>query len=279
MNLDGKVCIVTGAANGLGAAMAIGLADHGASIVAADRDAKGLRHTLMGLSSSGDAIAVEADMSKAESASHIVSEALGRFGRIDVVVNNAGTGAQIVRPDFITRPLKSWHVPPEKWRKIIEINALGPFYLCHAAIPHMLQQGWGRIVNVSTTWETMLRSGFASYGPSKAALESMSAGMARELEGSGITINTVIPGGPVDTAQVPDDIGVDRTTLLRPSVMNDLVVWLAGEDSDDISGRRFTASAWDASRSMAENIELASEPVAWPQLVKPLVMADRGNLS
>lgn len=281
MNSESRVCLVTGAANGLGAAMALGLAQHGARIVAADRDAQGLQRLTQSLQDQGlpPCVGVEADMSDPVAADRIVAAALGRFGRIDVVINNAGTGAQLVRPDFITNPLKSWHVSPEHWRKIIEINALGPFYLSRAALPHLLAQGWGRLIYVSTTWETMLRAGFASYGASKAALEATAAGLAKELAGTGITVNTIIPGGPVDTAQVPADIGVDRRKLLRPDVMNPAILWLTSTAADNVSAMRLTASAWNPARSDSDNLTAAAEPVAWPQLVKPLVMAERGNLT
>jgi len=165
-----------------------------------------------------------------------------------------------------------------KWPRIIEINAIAPFAFSRVVLPGMLERGWGRIVNVSTTWETMLRPGFASYGPSKAALEAMSAAMARELDGTGITVNMLHPGGPVDTAQVPADIGVPREKLLRPSVMVPALVWLCSEAAAEVSGRRITAALWEKEKAPLQNLREAGEPIAWPQLVKPLVMAQRGIL-
>ena len=106
----------------------------------------------------------------------------------------------------------------------------------------------------------------------------MSAALAVELEGSGITVNTIIPGGPADTAQVPADIGIDRSRLLRPEVLVPPIVWLASEQADGVSSRRFTAACWDSGRTVAENLEKATEPVAWRQLLRPMVMAERGNL-
>ena len=280
--INARVCIVTGGGNGLGAAMAIGLAVAGARIVIADVDTAGLQGTVARIDAMcgpGRVIAVRADMTDEADVQGIVDGALREFGGFDVVINNAGTGAQIVRPDFISRPLMSWEVPPDKWRRIMDINAIGPFLLSRAAIPHLIERAWGRIVNVSTTWETMLRPGFASYGPSKAALEAMTVGMARELEGKGVTVNTIIPGGPVDTAQVPSDIGVDRATLLRPEVMVPVVVWLASTASSGVTAQRLTAAFWDPARSDADNLREASEPAAWPQLVKRIVMTERGNLT
>lgn len=280
--LDGRVCIVSGGANGLGAAMAKGLAGAGARVLIADLDAGGLDNVVAqvrSLHGVGSIAACKSDITNEQDVDRIVTAALEAFQRVDVVINNAGTGAQIVRPNFISQPLNSWDIPPEKWRRIMDVNAIGPFMLSRAAIPHMLKNGWGRIINVSTTWETMLRPGFASYGPSKAALESMSAGMAKELEGSGVTVNTIIPGGPVDTAQVPADIGVPRESLLRPDVMVPAILWLASDASAEITSTRFTAAYWSQDAELSDNLRHATEPVAWPQLVKTIVMAERGNLS
>lgn len=280
--LDGRVCIVSGGANGLGAAMAKGLAGAGARVLIADLDAAGLDNVVAhvrSLHGVGSIAACKSDITSEQDVDRIVTAALDAFQRVDVVINNAGTGAQIVRPNFISQPLNSWDIPPEKWRRIMDVNAIGPFMLSRAAIPHMLKNGWGRIINVSTTWETMLRPGFASYGPSKAALESMSAGMAKELEGSGVTVNTIIPGGPVDTAQVPADIGVPRESLLRPDVMVPAILWLASDASAEITSTRFTAAYWSQDAELSDNLRHATEPVAWPQLVKTIVMAERGNLS
>ena len=280
--LADKVCLVTGAANGLGAASAIGLADAGARVVLCDRDADGLRVTGERIAARWGADRVRtatADVSVESDVVDAVRLATEAFGHIDVLLNNAGTGAQIVRRDFISVPLKSWDVSVEQWRRIIEINAIAPFAFARLVIPGMVERGWGRIINVSTTWETMLRPGFASYGPSKAALESMAHAMARELKGSGVTVNNVHPGGPVDTAQVPDDIGVPRGQLLRPDVMVRVLVWLCSVQADAVTGHRFTAALWPATLSDPEAIAAATESLAWPQLVRPIVMTTRGRLA
>ncbi|MGE0314387.1 MAG: SDR family NAD(P)-dependent oxidoreductase [Lautropia sp.] len=272
---------MTGAANGLGAAMTEGLLEAGAQVMLADIAEDALADIATRLSNRFGASRVRAscvDVTRDTELESLVPATIDAFGSVDVVINNAGTGAQIVRPDFISRPLRSWEVPPDKWRRIVEVNAIATFVLSRAAIPAMVAQGFGRLINLTTAWETMLRAGFASYGPSKAMIEAMSAAMASELEATGVTVNTIHPGGPVDTAQVPPDIGVARDKLLRPAVMVPLVQWLASDAADAVTGRRLTAAAWRSDRSDAENLDKASEPAAWPQLVKPIVMADRGNL-
>lgn len=279
--LQHRVCLVTGAANGLGAASARGLAQAGACVLLCDRDAAGLRSISGEIADECGAdrvLAMVADVTRADDVARAVQAAQDAFGRVDVLLNNAGTGAQIIRPDFLSRPLRSWEIPLDKWRMIMEVNAIAPFAFAREVLPGMVARGWGRIVNVSTTWETMLRPGFASYGPSKAAVESMTLAMARELESTGVTANTLHPGGPVDTAQVPADIGVPRTSLLRPQVMVPALLWLCGANSDGITGQRITAARWNAEAGDADNLRTASESAAWPQLLQPIVMAERGRL-
>ncbi len=281
-SLENKVCLVTGGANGLGAASAQGLARAGACVVLCDRDPAGLQATAAQIAThvSADRVrTVVVDVTLERDVEAAVQFAVHAFGRVDVLLNNAGTGAQIVRPDFISASLKSWDVTVAQWRRIIEVNTIAPFAFARALIPGMVARGWGRIINVSTTWETMLRPGFASYGPSKAALEAMSAAMARELQGTGVTVHTLHPGGPVDTAQVPSDIGVARERLLRPDVMVPALVWLCSSAADNATGQRVTAAAWRANASVVDNLAAATEPVAWPQLVRPIVVAERGHLA
>ncbi|MBE7159034.1 MAG: SDR family oxidoreductase, partial [Rhodospirillales bacterium] len=113
------------------------------------------------------------------------------------------------------------------------------------AVPAMRQAGWGRIINVSMNHETMRRAGFSPYGPSKAALEAETAIWAQDLDGSGVTVNALLPGGATLTGMIPE--GVDpalKAKLLDPSVMVPPLLWLASEASDGVTGRRFNASLW-----------------------------------
>ena len=280
--LEGKVCLVTGGGNGLGAASALGLAAAGARVVLCDRDPAGLSATAGDIAYRWGAervVAICADVTLERDVEGAVQLAHKTFGRVDILLNNAGTGPQIVRPDYFSKPLHCWEIPLDKWRQIIEVNAIAPFAFARSVLPGMVARRWGRVINISTTWETMLRSGFASYGPSKAALESMTVAMARELMGTGVTVNTLHPGGPVDTAQVPSDIGVPRERLLRPEVMVPALVWLCSDKAVDFSGQRLTAAHWKASATQADNLQAAAEPAGWPQLVRPIVMPDRGRLN
>ena len=94
-----------------------------------------------------------------------------RFGRIDILVNNAGIGPGSIRPDSRQRPLKFWEITPDQWRRFVAVHTTAPLALTNAVVPEMMRQGWGRIVNVTTSLGTMLNAGSPTYGPSKAALE------------------------------------------------------------------------------------------------------------
>ena len=116
-----------------------------------------------------------------------------------------------------------------------------------AVIPYMIQQKFGKIINVSTSSQTMIRKGYSPYGPSKTFLEAASRTWAKDLEGMGIDVNVLLPGGATDTDLLPpskNKKGADGN-LLSPSVMNDAIVWLVSDQSNGISGGRFIARYWE----------------------------------
>ena len=104
------------------------------------------------------------------------------------------------------------------------------------------------------------------YGPSKAGHEALTALMSRELDGTGVTANVLVPGGATDTNILPQDSGYDRSELIRPEVMQAPVVWLASEESNEVNGRRFIAFNWDETLPIDQRLEKAGAPAAWPQL-------------
>ena len=159
-----------------------------------------------------------------------------------------------------------WDIAPETWSRIVAVNSSGPFYMARAAVGHMLAQGWGRIIGVTTSVDSMYRAGLCPYGPSKAIHEALVALMAQELEGTGVTANVLVPGGTTDTNLIPQDVAYDRESLIRPEVMQAPVVWLASEESDGTSGMRFLARLWDESLPIGQRLEVAGAPAAWPQL-------------
>ena len=108
----------------------------------------------------------------------------------------------------------------------------------------MTRQGWGRIVNVTTSLGTMLNAGNPTYGPSKAALEALSAIMAKDLEGTGFTVNVSVPGGATSMPMISDEAGFDRAQLIQPEVMAATLVWLVSDAAGKVTGRRFLGVHW-----------------------------------
>jgi NAD(P)-dependent dehydrogenase (short-subunit alcohol dehydrogenase family) len=189
-----------------------------------------------------------------------------RFGRLDILVNNAGINMSLFqRPDATTKT-KFWDVKPEEFRRIIDVNVVAPFLMMRAAIVPMLKQRWGRIINVTTSLDTMWRGGMQPYGGSKAANEGHLSGLAQELEGSGVTANVLVPGGAADTRMVPPGLQPDRSKLVVPDVMVPPLVWLCSSESDGINGQRFIGVRWDSSVPGVEAAKKASAPAAWQQL-------------
>ena len=109
----------------------------------------------------------------------------------------------------------------------------------------------------------MLKSGMAPYGSTKASLEALTAIMARDLEGTGVTANVLVPGGPADTRMIPADLPIARDALISPDAMVPPVLWLVSDDSNQVNGRRFIAAKWDPTCSPHKAAELSGAPVAW----------------
>src|SRR5437868_2668230 len=127
--------------------------------------------------------------------------------------------------------------------------------------PHMIKRGWGRIINISMNHETMRRTGFSPYGPSKAALESETIIWAQDLAGTGVTVNSLLPGGATATGMVPPDVAPDR--LLDPTIMVPPLLWLVSEAANGVTGHRFVANLWDSSVSLPQAAEKARSVAGW----------------
>jgi len=139
----------------------------------------------------------------------------------------------------------------------------------------MKTRGFGRIVNNTTSYVTMLR--VLPYGAAKAALESMSAVWAKELDGSGITVNVLVPGGPTDTPLIADASGWPRDKMLRPEIMGPPTAWLVSDEAKTFSGRRITAARWDKNVAAAEAALRASRAIGWPELSADAVWLTGGK--
>lgn len=265
----GKSCIVTGAGAGLGRAMALALAAAGADVIAADVNEAEARMTADGAKaagSSGRVIARQTDVRRLEHCAAAVDQAINRFGRLDVLVNCAGLNMAIFSKDFLTDLVRFWTVDPDKWQMLYDVNVRGPFLMARAAAPHMIANKWGRIVNVTTSFSTMIREGNTPYGQAKAALEAASHCWAEDLAGTGVTCNVLIPGGAADTAMIPQHAPVDRGKLVPPEAMGEPVCFLASDASNGISGMRFVARGWKRDSALEDNLKSCMAAAAWPDL-------------
>ena len=262
--LDGKIALVSGAGStvGLGRAMTLALVRAGARVAMMDLDAESLEQSAADARAVGGAECVTTivgDVTKPEDAQRSVAAAVSALGGLHVLINNAG-----INPRFepgADGPVYS-QITPDAWLRTMAVNVNGPFFMARAATPHLLRQGWGRIIGITTSLDTMIRG--APYGPSKAAHEAFIAVMARELAGTGVTANVLIPGGGVATNMTA---GVrNPADQLRPEVMQAPAVWLASEASNGLNGRRFVAQFWDEELPLDERLAKASAPAGWPQL-------------
>ena len=230
-----RVAVITGAAGGIGRAMVRGLLAAGLKVAGADRDRGPLEALAASAREQGKAaelLTIEADLTDDAAVEAITKATRARFGRIDVLVNNAGIGPGSIRPDSWQRPLKFWEITPNQWRRFVAVHTTAPLALTNAVVPEMMRQRWGRIVNVTTSLGTMLNAGSPTYGPSKAALEALSAIMAKDLDGTGVTVNVLVPGGATNTPMISDDAGFDRTRLIQPEVMAPPLVWLVSDAAE-----------------------------------------------
>jgi 3-oxoacyl-[acyl-carrier protein] reductase len=237
--IEGRVAIVTGASRGIGRAIALTLADHGARVSLAARHEPALRAVGAEIEAGGgQAACFPTDVSREPEVVRLVQDTVARFGRLDIVVNNAGLG--------IFRPLTE--MTAEQWDSVMAVNARGPFLLCREAIPYLKQQPQSFIVNISSVVGIKGYANQAAYSASKHALMGMSAALAKEVQPDGIRVHALCPGG-VDTPLVrqarPD---LDPSVLMKPQEIADLVLFLVTRQGnavvDQMYVRRAASTPW-----------------------------------
>jgi NAD(P)-dependent dehydrogenase (short-subunit alcohol dehydrogenase family) len=263
-----RVAIVTGAAGGIGRAMTRALLAAGVRVAGVDRDREPLEALAASAREQGKAaelLTIAADLTDDSAVDAINKATRVKFGRIDILVNNAGIGPGAIRPDSWQRPLKFWEITPDQWRRFVAVHTTAPLALTNSVVHEMMRQGWGRIVNVTTSLGTMLNAGSPTYGPSKAALEALSAIMAKDLDGTGVTVNVLVPGGITNTPMVSES-GFDRAQMIQPEVMAPPLLWLVSDAAGNVTGRRFLGVHWDPELPPEQAAEKAGAPVAWTSI-------------
>ena len=239
-----KIAVVTGAANGIGRAIAERLGEEGATIVAGDLEGPALEKVIASLQARGTtAVAVAADVTEAAGAQRLIDTAIERFGRVDILVNDVGG----------SRTAKIWEMPEDTWDFVLKLNLRSAFLCTRAAAAHMMRRRYGRIVCLSsgaregTPW-TAYYAGGAAYSAAKAGIHGFIRDVALELAEHGITVNAVAPG-PIDTERVGESLRqLDRTVEYSPSRMTPLrrlgtpreiahaVLFLASDEASYITG-------------------------------------------
>jgi gluconate 5-dehydrogenase len=235
---------VTGATSGLGEAMADALLAAGATVAAAARptprlDAAVRRWAGRGLAAEAMPVDVRDPASVAAAARGLT----GRWGRVDLVVNNAGLGTRSVNPRYRTEPMPFYQVSPDGFGDVVATNLTGYFLVARAFAPLLVEQGHGGFVNISVNHATMRRRGFVPYGPSRAGSEALSAIMTEDLRPHGVDVNVLLPGGGTATGMIPD-LATDpsRDRLLPAQVMGPPVVFLASAEAKGVTGERIVAT-------------------------------------
>ncbi len=238
--LDGRVAIITGAAQGIGAAYARRFAEEGAKIVIADiLDSTNVVNTIK--QSGGDAIGLQVDVSDKSQVQGMVNTAVETYGKVDVLVPNAALFANIERRSFL-------EIDVDEWDELMAVNVRGVFLCCQAVVPEMKKQGYGKIVNIASSTVQMGVPWMLHYVSSKGAVDAMTRALARELGDDGIRVNTIAPGLTMseqvearrEDLQANVDMSLNARAFKRDELPDDLVgtaVFLASADSDFMTGQ------------------------------------------
>lgn len=229
--LEGKVALITGASRGLGRALALAYAGEGAKLAINARNEDSLKPVAEEAQGAGaEVLAVPADVASAADVEGLIQAAVGHFGRIDVLVNNAG---------LLGPRVKIEEYPEDEWRRVIDANLTAPFLLGKAAIPHMPEGA--SIINIVSGVSVEGRAEWGAYSVSKFGVEGLTQILAAELKDRGIRANAVDPGGmrtEMRAAAYPEE---DPQTKITPEENTAVFLYLASDESRDVTGQRFKA--------------------------------------
>jgi NAD(P)-dependent dehydrogenase (short-subunit alcohol dehydrogenase family) len=248
--------------------MALGLARAGCHVAAVGHIADDIApFTADAVTFTERVLPLVADLRRPAECDRVIAAAIDRFGRIDILVNNAGVTFTTISPDRFRQPAppKFWEISDDIVQTTIDTNFVAADRLARRLAPHLIELGWGRIINVTTKLDTMNRAGASPYGPSKAALEMATEIWAKEVAGTGLTVNILNPGAGANTpgmAQEMRDASREGRAprLVEPDEMVPPLLWLVSADADGVNGWRFDANAWDATRNPAAAAQAAGRP-------------------
>jgi NAD(P)-dependent dehydrogenase (short-subunit alcohol dehydrogenase family) len=229
--LGDKIALITGASQGLGRALALAFAKEGARVVVNARSDESVRPVAGEVEGVGaEMLAVAADVSGEAEVERLLRETVERFGRIDVLVNNAGLlGPRVGIEEY----------PVDEWRRVIDANLTGPYLVSKATIPHMAEGG--SIINVVSGVSVEGRAQWGAYSVSKFGVEGLTQILASELAERGIRVNAVDPGGmrtDMRAAAYPEE---DPQTRITPEENTAVFLYLASDESKGVTGERFKA--------------------------------------
>tara|TARA_Y100001934_G_scaffold270891_1_gene356527 strand:- start:512 stop:1270 length:759 start_codon:yes stop_codon:yes gene_type:complete len=247
--LDGRVAIVTGAAQGIGAAFARAMASEGAKLVIADLDS-GESVVEEIRSAGGEALDVPTDVSTKEGCDNMVAKAVGQFGRLDILVNNAAIFTSVERSNFD-------EIPVEEWDAVMGVNIRGVWLGCCAAVKPMRENGYGKIISISTGRVFKGTPYFLHYDASKAAVIGITRSLAREVGDDGICVNAIAPGSTMSENVMARtnwkggnaDATMQTRAIKRHETPEDLVgacVFLSSAESDFVTGQTLVVDGGSA---------------------------------
>jgi NAD(P)-dependent dehydrogenase (short-subunit alcohol dehydrogenase family) len=241
IDLKGRVAVITGGAQGIGFAAAERMLRSGASVALWDIDAARLATASGTLSALGKVSTVAVELTDDASVAKASAATLGAHGQIDILLNNAGiTGGNGV----------TWELDPAMWRRVIEVNLIGPYLTSRAVVPHMIERGYGRIVNIASVAGKEGNPNASHYSASKAALIALTKSLAKELATKGVLVNAITPAAAktamFDTmAQSHIDFMLSKIPMARFLEVGEaaaMIAWLASEDCSFSTGAVFDLS-------------------------------------
>ena len=241
IDLDGRRAVVTGGAQGIGRAIAERLLASGASVTLWDRDAGELGAAREALGPDADANAVVVDVADPGSVERAAAETVGAAGRIDILVNNAG----IAGPNATT-----WEYPIDEWRQVIEIDLNGVFYCCRAVVPHMIERGYGRIVNIASIAGKEGNPNASAYSAAKAGVIGLTKSLGKELADRDVAVNCITPAAArtrifeqITQAHIDYMLSkIPRGRFVLVEELAALVAWLVSAENSFTTGAVFDAS-------------------------------------